>query len=130
MSHGVDAVASERGGPGDRRGCVTDESSASPPDVATLETSAVPTAAATTLPVAPTNTASSTDVVLTTSSGAVARVPTTVASTEPLDAGAVSEGLGEARVRWSDADIASYRLTVAGSRSIWGVGLHLVHRGL
>jgi hypothetical protein len=55
---------------------------------------------------------------MTPASGAV----TSVAVTEPPAARSVSEGLGQARTHWSDADIESYRFTVAENLNFWSAG--------
>ena len=59
---------------------------------------------------------------MTTTPGGVTSVATTIGLTEPLDARAVSEGLDQARVRWFDANIATYRLTVAEILNFWSAG--------
>lgn len=76
----------------------------------------------TTQTVTPTNAASTTSVLMTTTSVAAASVATTIAVTGPLDTAGVAEALGSARVRWSEAGIVNYRLTVAEDRNYWSQG--------
>lgn len=91
-----------------------------PTPVATLDTS-VTTRDETVA--TPTSTpASTTTTVMMTSTTVANNVATTISLIEPLDAVSVSERLAQARVRWEESGIASYRLTVAENLNFWSAG--------
>lgn len=98
--------------------CGADGSTASTSDVTTPEKS-LATAVGSAPFAATSNASTTTSVVVTAPSLAATSVATTVPLAQSLDARAVSEALDSARSRWSDADVASYRLTVAEDRNFW-----------
>jgi hypothetical protein len=71
---------------------------------------------------APSEAATTTDVLMTTPSIAATSIVTTVPLAQSDGARAVSEALDSAVIRWSDANIASYRLTIAEDRNFWSAG--------
>ena len=103
-------------------GCGADESAATQIDTTAPSASVGTTVVETMQTVPPTNAASTTSVLMTTTSVAATNVATTIAMTGPLDTASVAEALGRARVRWSEAGIANYRLTVAEDRNYWSQG--------
>jgi hypothetical protein len=57
----------------------------------------------------------------------IGAIVTTVPLGQSLGARAASKALDSARVRWSDANIASYRLTIAEDRNFWSAGCRWIN---
>ena len=91
-------------------GCGSDGSTASP-DATTPVTSPATTV------VAPASSTAPSDPGTTTTAAAV-----TVSLGNSVGPDAVSEALEAARVLWTDADVSSYRLTIAENRNYWSAG--------
>jgi len=100
-------------------GCGADGSTASSSEGTTPTTSLGATVVGPATSAAPSNPVAITSSVMTARSIAT---PSSVPPGFSVGPDAVSEALEAARVRWSDANVASYRLTIAEDRNFWSAG--------